>query len=211
MIDRNIPDRNQSEEQNVEMNAESTEMESPLAREDAECDSEPSEVQEENEEVNTGSAPELDALKQTLEEKEIEYKELLDKTQRLAAEYDNFRKRTQKEKERFFCDSACEIVSRFLPAIDNLERALKASEKDEGPGYKDGVALVFKQLTDILDKLDVKPIGSVGEIFDPGLHHAVMHVEDENFGANEIIEEFQKGYTYKDDTVIRYSMVKVAN
>ena len=209
---KDVFENNQSERQDAETNSgEGAEIESPLAKEDAGNEAEPSETQEEKAEADTNTPPELDALKQALEKKENEYKDLFEKTQRMAAEYDNFRKRTQKEKERLFSDSACEIVSRFLPAVDNLERALKASETDEGQGFRDGVALVLKQLTDILDKLDVKPIEAIGKTFDPDLHHAVMHFEDENYGANEIIEEFQKGYTYKDEIIIRHAMVKVAN
>lgn len=203
---RDMEDLNNMEtEQNSALEPENGETDSPLAREDAGSNAE-APVEE-----GTVPASEYEKIKRALESKENEYRDLLDKTQRIAAEYDNYRKRTLKEKERLYSDSACEIVAKFLPAVDNLERALKAAETDAGQGFREGVALVFRQLADILDKLDVKTIESVGKTFDPSLHHAVMHVEDEDHGAGEIIEEFQKGYTFGDDTVIRHAMVKVAN
>ena len=101
---------------------------------------------------------ELRKLKDLLSEKETEGKEMLDRMQRLAAEFDNFRKRTQKEKDKLYGDAVSEVVAKFLPVADNLERAIKASESEEGQGLKEGILLVFKQISDILDKLDVKPI-----------------------------------------------------
>lgn len=136
---------------------------------------------------------------------------MFDRMQRLAAEYDNFRKRTQKEKERIYDDAVCDVVSKFLAVIDNLERAVQASDMDESSGLKEGVNLVCRQTMEVLEKLNVKPIEAVGKPFDPELHNAVMHVEDENLDDNIVAEEFQKGYIYKDEIVIRHSMVKVAN
>jgi molecular chaperone GrpE len=95
--------------------------------------------------------------------------------------------------------------------LDNLERALDSSASDETGGLREGITLVSKQFLEILAKLDVKPIEAVGADFNPELHNAVMHVKDENFDHNYVVEEFQKGYIYKDEIVIRYSMVKVAN
>lgn len=154
---------------------------------------------------------EINTLKELLSKKEAEAKELMDRAQRLAAEFDNFRKRTQKEKERLYIDAAADVVSKFIPVVDNLERALKASETEESQGLRDGVTLVFRQIADILDKLGVKVIEAVGQNFNPELHNAVMHVEDESLDPNIVVEELQKGYIYKDEIVIRYSMVKVAN
>jgi molecular chaperone GrpE len=199
--------------QDEELNTVNGETESPLAREDA------AEVQEDasapsgvSDETETGDDT-AEELKKALEKKEKEYQELLDRTQRLAAEYDNFRKRTQKEKERLYSESTCDIVAKFLPVVDNLERALKAAENEEtdAKSLREGVVLVCRQISDILDKLDVKPIEAVGKTFNHDIHNAVMHIEDENYGEGEIVEEFQKGYIYKNETVIRYSMVKVAN
>jgi len=157
------------------------------------------------------SNDELNTLKELLSQKETESKELMDRLQRLAAEYDNFRKRTQREKEKIYSETVSEVVASFLPIVDNLERALKAAEDEESKGLKEGVTLIFRQLSDILAKLGVKPIEAVGAEFDPQYHNAVMHVEDEQYGHNIIVEEFQKGYIYKDEIVIRHSMVKVAN
>ena len=146
-----------------------------------------------------------------LKKKEEELKDVFDRMQRIAAEYDNFRKRTLKEKERIYTDSLCEIVAKFLPVADNLERAIKAAENDEGQGLKEGISLVYKQLMEVLEKLDVKPIDAVGTSFNPELHDAVMHDEDDTKENNMVVEEFLKGYIYKDEIVIRHSIVKVVN
>lgn len=154
---------------------------------------------------------EVSALNELLSEKEVETKEHLERFQRLAAEFDNFRKRTQKEKDKLYGDAVSDVVAKFLPVIDNLERALKASGEEENHGLKEGVVLVFRQMADILVKLDIKAIDTVGTTFNPEIHNAVMHVEDDTLDHNIVVEEFQKGYIYKDEFVIRHSMVKVAN
>lgn len=125
------------------------------------------------------------------------------------AEYDNFKKRTVKEKERIYSDSIGSTVAQLLPVIDNLERALASFTETDNEFYK-GFELVLKQTKEIFEKMGVSVIASVGENFNPELHSAVMHVEDESVGENVVVEEFQKGYMYKDK-VIRYAMVKVAN
>lgn len=127
---------------------------------------------------------------------------------RLMAEFDNYKKRSTKERENIYTDVRVDTVSKFLPVYDNLERALKAETADEA--YKKGVEMTFNQLLDVFKKLGVEEIESVGKPFDPNLHNAVMHVEDEEKGENEIVEEFQKGFKV-GDKVIRFSMVKVAN
>ncbi len=127
---------------------------------------------------------------------------------RLAAEYDNYRKRSQKERESIFRDVKAETVTKLLPVYDNLERALRAECSD--PAYKKGVELTMTQLKTIFDDLGVKPIEAEGAKFDPALHNAVMHVESEDHSEGEIVEEFQKGFTL-GDKVIRFSLVKVAN
>lgn len=150
-------------------------------------------------------------LNEVIKKKDAELKELVERMQRMAAEFDNFRKRTQKEKERIYIDAVADVVGKFLPVVDNLERAITAAEQEESNGLQEGVNLIFKQIIDTLDKLGVKPIEAVGSCFDPEIHNAVMHVEDETLDCNIIAEEFQKGYIYKDEVVIRHSMVKVAN
>ena len=127
---------------------------------------------------------------------------------RLMAEFDNYKKRSAKERENIYTDVRVDTVSKFLPVFDNLERAMKTETADEA--FKRGVEMTFNQLLDVFQKLGVEEIESVGKPFDPSLHNAVMHVEDETRGENEIVEEFQKGFKV-GDKVIRFSMVKVAN
>ncbi|HHV97939.1 MAG TPA: nucleotide exchange factor GrpE [Clostridiaceae bacterium] len=154
---------------------------------------------------------EIETLKKKLQEAEAKCDEYLDMLKRVAAEYDNYKKRTQREKEQLSKDVTCEVVAAFIPVADNLERALDAAEKDGGSKViKEGIEMVYRQFKDILKRLDVTEIESMGKKFDPNLHNAVMHVKDERYGENEIIEVFQKGYILKDK-VIRHSMVKVAN
>lgn len=150
------------------------------------------------------SAPEhdpADEVKKALAEKEDQYL-------RLAAEYDNYRKRTAKEKEQSWTEAKAQTVAAFLPVYDNLERALKQQTSDEA--YAKGVEMTMKGLQDALAKLDVEQIPALGEVFDPNLHNAVMHIEDETAGENTVVEVFQQGFTC-GEKVIRFSMVKVAN
>ena len=133
---------------------------------------------------------------------------LNDKFLRLAAEYENFRRRSQKEKEALYGDIKADTVSKFLPVYDNLERALRQGTEDEA--YRKGVEMIMNQFSATLEKLGVTPIECLGEKFDPALHNAVMHVDDEEKGENEIVEVFQKGFRM-GDKVIRFAMVKVAN
>ena len=149
------------------------------------------------------TAAEPDILTQT--EKKLD--ELNDKYLRLAAEYDNYRKRTQTEKEGIYTDALCTAVMYFLPAFDNLDRALAY---EGAGGLKEGLEMVMKQVKDIYEKIGVAEIPAQGEPFDPHLHDAVLHSVDESKGPGEITEVLQKGYTLKG-RVIRHSMVKVAN
>ncbi|MBR2499966.1 MAG: nucleotide exchange factor GrpE [Clostridia bacterium] len=139
---------------------------------------------------------------------QAKYDELYDKHLRTLAEYDNFKKRTQKEKDELWTLAVCDTIEKLLPVVDNLERAT-SSETEKTPFY-DGVCMVEKQLFEIFEKMGVSKIEAVGKEFDPNVHNAVMHTDDEEKGQSEIIEEFAKGYKLKDK-VIRYSMVKVAN
>ena len=143
----------------------------------------------------------LEKLRQQMDEKEEQYL-------RLAAEYDNFRKRSQKEKEGIYQGAKSDAVAAFLPVYDNLERALKQETADEA--YKKGVEMTMTGLKDILSKLGVEEIPALGATFDPSLHNAVMHVEDESAGENTVVEVFQSGFKL-GEKVIRFAMVKVAN
>ena len=137
--------------------------------------------------------------------------ELTDRVTRQMAEFDNFRKRTEKEKSAMYEVGAKSIVEKLLPVVDNFERGfLTVAEEDKDDAFVKGMEMVYKQLMTMLESVEVKPIEAVGKEFNPDLHNAVMHVEDEEVGENIVVEEFQKGYTYRD-SVVRYSMVKVAN
>ena len=137
-----------------------------------------------------------------------EYAALNDKYLRLCAEYDNFRKRSQKEKDSLYADIKAETLKKFLPVYDNLVRALAQSTEDEA--YRRGVEMIMTQFNTTMEKLGVTEIESLGQKFDPAFHNAVMHVEDAEKGENEIVEVFQKGFLM-GDKVIRFAMVKVAN
>ncbi len=127
---------------------------------------------------------------------------------RLCAEYDNFRKRSQKERESLYADIKADTLLKFLPVYDNLERALATPTADEA--YRKGVEMTMVQFNQTLEKLGITEIEALGKPFDPNVHNAVMHVEDESFGENEVVEVFQKGFRL-NDKVIRFAMVKVAN
>ncbi len=149
--------------------------------------------------------------KEKKDKKDEQIAELNDKVLRQMAEFENFRKRTEKEKAMMFEIGAKSIVEKLLPVIDNFERGLGAiSEEEKNSGFAQGVEMIYKQLLTELGEAGVTPIEAVGKEFNPDFHNAVMHIEDENFGENIVAEEFQKGYMYKD-SVVRHSMVKVAN
>lgn len=139
---------------------------------------------------------------------EQQIEELTDRLKRNMAEFDNFRKRTEKEKASMYIIGAKDIVEHMLPVVDNFERGLAQAPEDDS--FAEGMKMIYKQMMTAFDEMGVKPIEAVGKEFDPNLHNAVMHVEDESVGENIVVEEFQKGYTYKD-FVVRHSMVKVAN
>ncbi len=139
---------------------------------------------------------------------EQQVKEANDKYLRLMAEYDNYRKRSQKEREALYGDIKADVLNKFLPVYDNLVRALDQPTEDEA--YRKGVEMIMAQFNKTMENLGVTEIESVGQPFDPNLHNAVMHVEDETKGENEIVEVFQKGFKL-GDKVIRFAMVKVAN
>ena len=145
------------------------------------------------------------------DKKDEKIEELTDRLTRQMAEFDNFRKRTEKEKSQMYEVGAKDIIEKILPVVDNFERGLDAvKEEEKEDPFVQGMEKVYKHLVTTLEGIEVKPIEAVGQPFDPNFHNAVMHVEDENFGENIVAEEFQKGYTYRD-SVVRHSMVKVAN
>ncbi len=143
--------------------------------------------------------------------KDEKIEELTDRVTRQMAEFDNFRKRTEKEKAAMYEIGAKSVIEKLLPIVDNFERGfLTVAEEDKEDSFVKGMEMVYKQILTTFETIGVKPIEAVGQEFNPDLHHAVMHVDDENVGENVVVEEFQKGYTYHD-AVVRYSMVKVAN
>lgn len=155
--------------------------------------------------------PEKMKKKKKKEKWEERIEELEDRVKRQMAEFDNFRKRTEKEKSHMYEVGAKDVIEKILPVVDNFERGLASVPEDrKSDPVIDGMEKVYRQLMTILTDLGVTPIEAVGEEFDPNYHNAVMHVEDEELGENVVAEEFQKGYMYRD-TVIRHSMVKVAN
>ncbi len=144
------------------------------------------------------------------DKKDEQIEELTDRLKRSMAEFDNYRKRTEKEKSAMYEIGAKDIIEKLLPVVDNFERGLAAVPEGEKTVFADGMDMIYRQLMKMLEDAGVKPIEAAGQPFDPNFHNAVMHVEDESLGENIIAEEFQKGYLYRD-SVIRHSMVKVAN
>jgi len=145
------------------------------------------------------------------DKKDEKIEELTDRLTRQMAEFDNFRKRTEKEKSQMYEIGAKDIIEKILSVVDNFERGIAAvPEEEKSNPFAEGMEKIYKQLMTTLEEIGVKPIEAVGQEFDPDFHNAVMHVEDEEVGENIITEEFQKGYLYRD-SVVRHSMVKVAN
>ncbi len=157
------------------------------------------------------SEKKLFGKKNKKDKKDEKIEELTDRLTRQMAEFDNFRKRTDKEKKQMYEIGAKDIIDKILPVVDNFERGLAAvPEEEKSHPFMEGMDKIYKQLMTTLGEAGVKPIEAVGQEFNPDFHNAVMHVEDEEAGENIVVEEFQKGYTYRD-SVVRHSMVKVAN
>lgn len=179
------------------------ELEAPAA--------EPEKAPEEKE-----SKKEKKQKKESKKDREAELKETAEKLiqaekekyLRLCAEYDNFRKRSQRERDTLYADIKADTLLKFLPVYDNLERALATPTEDEA--YRRGVEMIMTQFCTTMQKLGITEIEALGQKFDPNVHNAVMHIEDEAFGENEVVEVFQKGFML-NDKVIRFAMVKVAN
>ncbi|MDD6564992.1 MAG: nucleotide exchange factor GrpE [Clostridiales bacterium] len=161
----------------------------------------------------TDEVEKTEEVTESAEEKlQKELDELNDKYLRLMSEYANYQTRTAKEKAARYADAMVDAVAELLPIGDNLERALKTEvSTEEAVKFKEGIEMVMKQFNDCLEKLGVTPIKAEGEQFDPNIHNAIMHIEDETIDDNTVVEEFMKGYMYKGDRVVRHSMVKVAN
>ena len=193
--------------------AEETEAgtEEMAEEETEEKEAEETEAKTEESEEDKQSEKKLFGKKNKKDKKDEKIEELTDRLTRQMAEFDNFRKRTDKEKSQMYEVGAKDIIEKILPVVDNFERGLDAvKEEEKDDPFVQGMEKVYKHLMTTLEEIEVKPIEAVGKEFDPNLHNAVMHVEDENFGENIVAEEFQKGYTYRD-SIVRHSMVKVAN
>ena len=200
----------EAEEAKADAAGEAAEKEENVSKEE-DSKEETSEGTEEKEESEDSSGKKLFGKKNKKDKKDEKIEELTDKLTRQMAEFDNFRKRTEKEKSQMYEIGAKDIIDKILPIVDNFERGLGAvTEEEKEDPFVQGMEMVYKQLMTTLDGIGVKPIEAVGKEFNPDFHNAVMHVEDEELGENIIAEEFQKGYMYHD-SVVRHSMVKVAN
>lgn len=205
-VSEETPEENTASEESEEKDADPGETAGQEASEEEQA--EDREPEEESDKVGLFGGKKL---KKELEKKAEQISELTDRNMRLMAEFDNYRKRTEKEKAAIYGMGAKDVVEKILPVIDNFERgfSLVAEEDMEDP-FTQGMEKIYKQFLTVLEGLGVTPIEAVGKEFDPNYHNAVMHVDDENYGENIVVEEFQKGYLYKD-SVVRHSMVKVAN
>lgn len=206
----------QQEEAKEEAETQETEVEAEADSEEEATGEEEETTAEDGEEGSeeakeTGKSGKKLFGKKKKDKKDEKIEELTDRLARSMAEFDNFRKRTEKEKSQMYEVGAKDIIEKILPVIDNFERGLGAvKEEEKEDPFVQGMEKIYKQLITTLEGIEVKPIEAVGQPFDPNFHNAVMHVEDENLGENIVAEEFQKGYMYRD-SVVRHSMVKVAN
>ena len=167
-----------------------------------------SESQEAETKETEKESKESEAKEARKDPKDAQIEELQDRLKRQMAEFDNFRKRTEKEKAAMYEIGAKDIIEKILPVVDNFERGLAQAPEDDP--FAEGMQKIYKQFTTTMEGMGVEPIEAVGKEFNPDFHNAVMHVEDESVGENIVVEELQKGYTYKG-FVVRHSMVKVAN
>lgn len=200
-----------SEPEDIQEEAgEETPEAEPEEADEEESSEETEESEEEpQEEPEDSKKPRKFGRKKDKRDEQIE--ELQDKVKRQMAEFDNFRKRSEKEKAAMYSMGARDVLEKMLEVLDNFERGFDAVEEDDqDDAFVQGMQMVYKQMLEALEKLGVKPIEAVGQPFDPHYHNAVMHEDNEEAGENEVVAEFQKGYMYHDD-VIRHSMVKVAN
>ena len=192
---------------------EETEQEAAEDMSQEQTDAQAAEDQPDDKDVQTEDKKRFFGKKKDKKDKQIEdlTAQLDDLRKRNLAEFENFRKRTEKEKSTMFDMGAKSVVEKLLPIIDNFERVFAGlSEEQMSDPFVSGMDMVYKQLVKALADMGVEPIEAVGKPFDPNLHNAVMHVEDENLGENTVAQEFQKGYLYHG-SVVRHSMVQVAN
>ena len=197
-------------EKEVKQSAAEVENEN-LETEHTEADNGETSAGTENQEAETRENEAKEAKDAKKEPKDAQIEELQDRLKRQMAEFDNFRKRTEKEKAAMYEIGAKDIIEKILPVLDNFERGLAAVPEDEkGSSFAEGIEKIYKQFVKTLEDAGVESIEAVGKQFDPNLHNAVMHVEDEKYGENEIAMELQKGYKYRG-SVVRHSMVQVAN
>lgn len=201
-----------SNEEMVKEAVEEAKKNAQLENEETEEAVEEAEVEEtEAEETEDKKDKKLFKRKPKKDKKDEQIEDLTDKLTRQMAEFDNYRKRTEKEKTAMYEIGAKEVVEKILPVVDNFERGLAAVPEDKkDDSFVAGMEMIYKQIMTSLEEIGVKPIEAVGKEFNPDFHNAVMHIEDEELGENIVEEEFQKGYTYRE-SVVRHSMVKVAN
>ena len=209
-----MTEKNKDEENIENETVETNSMETDEQKESQENETEQTkEVAFEDDNSNEDTKDEENTSKETekKDKKDLKIEELNDKYMRTFAEFDNFRKRTEKEKAAMFEVGAKSIIEKILPIVDSFERGLATvTEEQKSEPFVEGMDKVYKQLMTTLSEAGVKPIEALNTQFNPDFHNAVMHVEDENVEENIIVEEFQKGYMYHD-SVVRHSMVKVAN
>lgn len=204
-----MADNERMEEEN--MTTETTADEAVDTEETVEAADTEEAVETETEELGDEEKAKKSFFKKKKDKKDEQIEELNDRLMRNLAEFENYRKRTEKEKAMMFEMGAKDIIEKVLPVIDNFERGLNTISEEEREGaFAKGIEAIYKQLLQTLETAGVKQIEAVGKEFDPNFHNAVMHVDDEEQGENLVVEEFQKGYIYRD-TVVRHSMVKVAN
>ena len=197
-------------EKEVKQSAAEVENEN-LETEHTEADNGETSAGTENQEAETRENEAQEAKDAKKDPKDAQIEELKDRVKRQMAEFDNFSKRTEKEKAAMYEIGAKDIIEKILPVLDNFERGLTAVPEDEkGSSFAEGIEKIYKQFVKTLEDAGVESIEAVGKQFDPNLHNAVMHVEDEKYGENEIAIELQKGYKYRG-SVVRHSMVQVAN
>ena len=207
-------------EEAVQSEESADESEAGAAAQDAQEKEKDADDSDDSDDMTEGSGEEdasknekrkLFGKKNKKDKKDEKIEELTDRLTRQMAEFDNFRKRTEKEKSQMYGIGAKDIIEKILPIVDNFERGLGSmNEEEKATPFAEGMEKIYKQLMTTLESLGVKPIDAVGQEFNPDFHNAVMHVEDEELDENIIAEEFQKGYMYRD-SVVRHSMVKVAN
>lgn len=207
IVDENISEAAQDEEQKEDASEEAN------AAETAEAAGDAAEGEEKSDEPDGKKKKKKSARALEIELKKSQemLADITDKYQRLMAEFENARKRNAKEQSRMYDIGAKEVLGKLLPVVDNFERGLDALSEEEKEGaFAQGIEKIYQQLMTVFDEIGVKAMDAAGKEFNPDFHNAVMHVEDEELGENLVVEEFQKGYMYKD-SVLRHSMVKVAN